>query len=71
METYFDSRLDLLQRSLAKHSDRLKVRAEETMNEVLKKDMFKSHSNFGELQQFRMKVRLLCLPLWCLVCIPN
>lgn len=59
METYFDSRIDLLQRSLVKHSDRLKMRAEETVNEVLKKDVFKSNSNFGELQHFRMKVRAL------------
>lgn len=30
METYFDSHVDLLQRKLQKHSDRLKHRAEET-----------------------------------------
>lgn len=29
-ETYFDSRVDLLQRKLQKHSDRLKMKAEET-----------------------------------------
>lgn len=30
VETYFDSHVDLLQRKLQKHSDRLKLRAEET-----------------------------------------
>jgi len=29
-ETYFDSHVDLLQRKLQKHSDRLKMKAEET-----------------------------------------
>ncbi|OBZ76967.1 hypothetical protein A0H81_03679 [Grifola frondosa] len=66
METYFDSRLDLLQRSLAKHSDRLKLRAEETLNEVLKKDVFKegvfkivptsSNQIEKEMQRFKLKV---------------
>lgn len=30
VETYFDSHVDLLQRKLQKHSDRLKLKAEET-----------------------------------------
>jgi hypothetical protein len=30
VETYFDSHVDLLQRKLQKHSDRLKMKAEET-----------------------------------------
>ncbi|KAH9894374.1 hypothetical protein C8Q73DRAFT_695384 [Cubamyces lactineus] len=65
METYFDSHLDLLQRSLAKTSDRLKMRAEETINDikkdVLKDGMFKimpasSVQLERELQRYKLKV---------------
>lgn len=61
LETYFDSRLDLLQRNLAKHSDRLKMRAEGTLQEVMKKDLFKivpTKSNHleREVQKFKLKV---------------
>lgn len=65
METYFDSRLDLLQRNLAKTSDRLKMRAEETLNE-LKKDVFRreafkvipspNQQLERELQRYKLKV---------------
>ncbi|KLO06352.1 hypothetical protein SCHPADRAFT_882928 [Schizopora paradoxa] len=57
IETFFDSRMDLLERQLKKHSDKLKMRAEET---------FKIKSNSGEifttkdiekeLQKFKLKV---------------
>ena len=67
METYFDSRLDLLQRNLAKHSDRLKVKADKALQEMLKKDFVnKLKSPSGEIiadnleremQKFRLKVR--------------
>ena len=78
METYFDSHLDLLQRQLAKTSDRLKLRAEERLNDikkdvlkngVLKNGVFKTTaSNIQlerELQRYRLKVRTCaaCEPL--------
>ncbi|CAL1701595.1 unnamed protein product [Somion occarium] len=62
METYFDSRLDLLQRQLSKHSDRLKTKAEETFNDVFKKDVLKkikspSGDNLDrEMQKFKLKM---------------
>ena len=66
METYFDSHLDLLQRHLAKTSDRLKLRAEETLQD-LKKDVLKDgvfrimpSSNIQlerEVQRYKIKVR--------------
>lgn len=66
METYFDSRLDLLQRSLAKHSDRLKVKADLAFQEVFKKERLKQmRSPSGEvltdnldreMQKFKLKV---------------
>ncbi|TFY80561.1 hypothetical protein EWM64_g3456 [Hericium alpestre] len=37
METYFDSRIDLLQRNWNKHADKLKHKAESAFNDVLKK----------------------------------
>ena len=65
METYFDSHLDLLQRNLAKTSDRLKLRAEETLQD-LKKDVLKDgvlrimpSSNIQlerEVQRYKIKV---------------
>ena len=66
METYFDSRLDLIQRSLAKHSDRLKMKADQAFQGVLKKDVLKQmrtpsgealSDNFDrEMQKFKIKV---------------
>ncbi|KAI0650133.1 hypothetical protein C8Q79DRAFT_998052 [Trametes meyenii] len=72
METYFDSHLDLLQRNLAKTSDRLKMRAEETLNDlkkdVLKDGVFKIMPAPGaqlerDLQKYKLKVsqRLLAI----------
>ncbi|KAI0771965.1 hypothetical protein BD413DRAFT_604100 [Trametes elegans] len=72
METYFDSHLDLLQRNLAKTSDRLKSRAEETLNDI-KKDVLKdgrfkiipssSTQLERDLQKYKLKVsqRLLAV----------
>ena len=70
METYFDSHLDLLQRQLAKTSDRLKMRAEERLNDI-KKEVLKDSvlkimptSNVQlerELQRYKLKVRT-CAP---------
>ncbi|KAI0774013.1 hypothetical protein C8Q74DRAFT_1200643 [Fomes fomentarius] len=74
METYFDSHLDLLQRNLAKTSDRLKLRAEATLNDLKKKDVLKdgplklvpAATNIQlerELQRYKLKVsqRLLAI----------
>lgn len=71
METYFDSHLDLLQRNLAKTSDRLKSRAEETLNDI-KKDVLKdgrfkiipssSTQIERDLQKYKLKVRT-CAPV--------
>jgi hypothetical protein len=62
METYFDSHIDLLQRSLQKHSDRLKSKAEEAFKirapsgEVLSKEILAE--NFDrEVKNFKLKVR--------------
>lgn len=66
METFFDSRLDLLQRNLAKHSDRLKMKADQALQEMFKKDRLKVRSPSGEvltdnldreLRKFKLKVR--------------
>ena len=57
METYFDSRLDLFQRQLAKRSEKLKMRAEETINDVFKKDLFKRRASMHTTQQFDMEMQ--------------
>ncbi|KZP13096.1 hypothetical protein FIBSPDRAFT_921728 [Athelia psychrophila] len=62
METYFDSHLDLLQRRLQKHSDRLKSKAEEALKfrspsgvDLLNKDLLTE--NFDrEVNKFKLKV---------------
>ncbi|KAH8106295.1 hypothetical protein BXZ70DRAFT_919035 [Cristinia sonorae] len=65
VETYFDSRLDLLQRRLSKHSDRLKSKAESKFNDVFKKDVFRIRTPNGdllpenldkEMQKFKLKM---------------
>ncbi len=67
METYFDSHLDLLQRRLSKQSDKLKMKAEETFNDVFKKDLFKIKAPSGdierEMQKFKLKVPRLLHPI--------
>jgi hypothetical protein len=60
METYFDSRIDLLQRRLQKHSDRLKLNAEKAFKipsgDVLSKEALSE--NFDrEVKNFKLKVR--------------
>jgi len=61
METYFDSHIDLLQRSLQKHSDRLKLNAEKAFKirspsgDVLSKEALSE--NFDrEVKNFKLKV---------------
>ena len=61
METYFDSRIDLIQRSLQKHSDRLKMRAEETLETFKIRDLSGDllAENFDrEVRSFKLKVRI-------------
>jgi hypothetical protein len=62
METYFDSHIDLLQRTLTKHSDRLKLKAEVALNDVLKMKPPSGDDlaeNFDrEVQKFKLKVRV-------------
>lgn len=65
METYWDSRLDLLQRSLAKHSDKLKMKADQAFQDMIKRRQLRSPSGENisenldrELQKFRLKVRI-------------
>ncbi|KAF8076039.1 hypothetical protein FPV67DRAFT_1558595 [Lyophyllum atratum] len=56
VETYFDSHVDLLQRKLQKHSDRLKMKAEETFKlKDLSGDLLAE--NFDrEVKNFKIKV---------------
>ena len=62
IETYFDSHVDLLQRKLQKHGDRLKMKAEETFKlrdlsiKDLSGDMLAEHFD-REFKNFRLKVR--------------
>lgn len=54
VETYFDSHVDLLQRRLQKHSDRLKMKAEEKIKD-LSGDLLAE--NFErEFKSFKLKV---------------
>lgn len=61
VETYFDSHVDLLQRKLQKHSDRLKMKAEETFKikdlsiKDLSGDMLAEHFE-REFKGFKVKV---------------
>jgi hypothetical protein len=62
METYFDSRLDLIQRSLQKHSDRLKMRAEETLETFKIRDLSGDllAENFDrEVRGFKLKASIV------------
>ena len=76
VETYFDSHVDLLQRKLQKHSDRLKMRAEETfkIKDLKIKDLKLKDLSIGdlsgdvlaenlerEIKSFKLKVRFFWL----------
>lgn len=57
METYWDARVDLLERNLKKHSDKIKLRAEEALKrtrtptgELVAKDLER------EIQKFKIKI---------------
>ena len=57
IETFFDSRMDLLERQLKKHSDRLKLRAEEAFKfKAPSGDIFAARDFEREVQKFRLKV---------------
>ena len=59
LETFFDARIDLIQRTLTKHSDRLKVRAEEAMNKMKAPAGEDLAENLDrEMQKFKLKVRI-------------
>lgn len=57
METFFDSRLDLLQRKLQKHSDRLKKRTEETfkLRDISSDQLAENFDR--EVKNFKLKVQ--------------
>ena len=59
LETFFDARIDLIQRTLTKHSDRLKIRAEEAMNKMKSPSGEDLAENLDrEMQKFKLKVRI-------------
>jgi len=62
METYFDSRIDLLQRQLQRHSDRLKSKAEETFKIRESSGDALTENLEREIKNFRLRVPtpLLC-----------
>lgn len=57
METFFDSRMDLLERRLKKHSDKLKARAEEAFKfKSPSGEIFVAKDLEKEVQKFKLKV---------------
>lgn len=56
METYFDSRLDLLQRQIQKHSDRLKTKAEEALKKRTQSGDVLAENIDREIKNFKLKV---------------
>lgn len=56
METYFDSRLDLLQRQIQKHSDRLKTKAEEALKKRAHSGDVLAENLDREIKNFKLKV---------------
>ena len=56
METYFDSRLDLLQRQIQKHSDRLKMKAEEALKKRAQSGDVLAENLDREIKNFKLKV---------------
>ncbi|PAV21114.1 integral to membrane [Pyrrhoderma noxium] len=57
IETFFDSRMDLLERQLKKHSERLKTRAEEAFKlKTPSGDIFAAKDLEREVQKFKLKV---------------
>ncbi|KAG1857258.1 hypothetical protein C8R48DRAFT_607482 [Suillus tomentosus] len=58
METFFDSRLDLLQRQIQKHSDRLKSKAEEALKKRVQSSDVLAENFDREIKNFKLKVSL-------------
>ncbi|KAN0097781.1 Protein of unknown function (DUF2838) domain containing protein [Tylopilus felleus] len=56
METFFDSRLDLLQRQIQKHSDRLKMKAEEALKKRAQSGDVLAENLEREIKNFKLKV---------------
>ncbi|KAG1756090.1 hypothetical protein EDB19DRAFT_1902266 [Suillus lakei] len=56
METFFDSRLDLLQRQIQKHSDRLKTKAEEALKKRVQSGDLLAENFDREVKNFKLKV---------------
>lgn len=65
IETYFDSRIDLFQRNFTKQSDKLRVRAEETLKRIRAEQALREHREKlpkdleREVQKLKLKVRFL------------
>ncbi|KAG1773853.1 hypothetical protein EDD22DRAFT_3509 [Suillus occidentalis] len=56
METFFDSRLDLLQRQIQKHSDKLKSKAEEALKKRVQSGDLLAENFDREVKNFKLKV---------------
>lgn len=56
METYFDSHLDLFQRQIQKHSDRLKMKAEEALKKRTHPGDVLAENLDREIKNFKLKV---------------
>ncbi|KAI6122806.1 hypothetical protein EV401DRAFT_1318071 [Pisolithus croceorrhizus] len=56
METYFDSRIDLLQRQIQKHSDRLKMKAEFALKKHAQSGDILAENFDREIRNFKLKV---------------
>ncbi|KAG7096620.1 hypothetical protein E1B28_004037 [Marasmius oreades] len=56
LETYFDSHVDLFQRKLQKHSDRLKLKATETQNRMRDLSLAPGEQIAEEVKNFKLKV---------------
>ncbi|KAG1866918.1 hypothetical protein F4604DRAFT_1585225 [Suillus subluteus] len=56
METFFDSRLDLLQRQIQKHSDRLKLKAEEALKKHVQSGDLLVENFDCEVKNFKLKL---------------
>ncbi|KAG2148065.1 hypothetical protein DEU56DRAFT_108503 [Suillus clintonianus] len=56
METFFDSRLDLLQRQIQKHSDRLKLKAEEALKKRVQSGDLLAENFDREVKNFKLKI---------------
>jgi len=51
LETYFDSRIDLLERRLKKHGDKLKVKAADALKRTTSEALKRTKTPTGEIQR--------------------